>query len=324
MKKTYLFALLLTICFQTIVFSQEKNSLLTILKNSIEEQLTPKKTNSNKKVENKQNPTNSRLPSKNLTNNDQLIEIPVVFHVVHKTMKQGAIPNQKFTEVINLINLGFNEVNKKLIDENYRNIVASCNIQFDFASKIINCPPDNDITWHYTLKETFKFYDTASFTGNLPYDQELKKNGYQDSKKVLNIWVCDLDKDGLGYSTFPTERNEKNDGIVLDYILLKTTSKVFLQSVIVHEIGHYLGLQHIWGKGPATGSANRCLLPHYTDDGIEDTPKQPWGNLYLDVKEGRVQPICGDKNTLSNYQNFMDYSYMYGMFTNGQKEKMRN
>ena len=83
-----------------------------------------------------------------------------------------------------------------------------------------------------------------------------------------------------------------------------------------HEIGHWLGLYHIWGK-------NGCKKG--IDDGISDTPRQ---NHSHEINEENnvlvVQKTCDNPNILSNYQNFMDYSFSGGMFTKQQKNVMRS
>lgn len=81
--------------------------------------------------------------------------------------------------------------------------------------------------------------------------------------------------------------------------------------VAVHEIGHWLGLKHIWGDG------------YCGDDGIDDTPAQKSYNR--GCPSGVVQ-TCGNDAKGDMYMNFMDLTddaCMF-MFTEGQKRKMRS
>ena len=94
----------------------------------------------------------------------------------------------------------------------------------------------------------------------------------------------------------------------------------------VHEIGHYLGLRHIWGDALALFGENGCAV----DDGISDTPNA----------NDQAGYVCDfNKNTCSGdvfgssgedlpdmVENYMDYSpdNCLNMFTNGQINVMRN
>ncbi|MAZ55811.1 MAG: hypothetical protein CMP54_02280 [Flavobacteriales bacterium] len=94
----------------------------------------------------------------------------------------------------------------------------------------------------------------------------------------------------------------------------------------VHEIGHYLGLRHIWGDALALFGEDGCIV----DDGISDTPNA----------NDQAGYVCDfTKNTCSNdvfgssgedlpdmVENYMDYSpdNCLNMFTNGQINVMRN
>lgn len=70
-----------------------------------------------------------------------------------------------------------------------------------------------------------------------------------------------------------------------------------------HEIGHYLGLEHVWGE------KDSCTLTY--DDGIEDTPLQYTAN-YGCSSETTNTCKSTDEETGEDlrdmYENFMDYS----------------
>ena len=104
-------------------------------------------------------------------------------------------------------------------------------------------------------------------------------------------------------NTFPVPYNVYN-GLV-------TTGKT-----LVHEVGHYLGLRHIWGDGDCT-----------FDDYIHDTPKSNASsqfncNLFLNTC---VDTING-MDLPDMVENYMDYSSgaCQNSFTIGQIELMRS
>src|SRR5690606_1243962 len=96
------------------------------------------------------------------------------------------------------------------------------------------------------------------------------------SDAYLNIWVCTLTADYLGYAQFPSVAgipglNESQaeaaatDGVIIDYRYFGDTGAVEGNlynrgRTTTHEVGHWLGLLHIWGDA-------RC-----GDDYCDDTP----------------------------------------------------
>jgi hypothetical protein len=79
-----------------------------------------------------------------------------------------------------------------------------------------------------------------------------------------------------------------------------------------HEVGHWLGLKHLWGLDAQDGcNAN-------DDDNITDTPLQG-------ASSGGCPITQVSRGSKDNVQNFMDYSNdaCMTMFTAGQVEKMQ-
>ena len=106
-----------------------------------------------------------------------------------------------------------------------------------------------------------------------------------------------------GWSYYPGTADDAWDGIILLYD--------YISRALTHEAGHYLNLPHPWGSTNDPGLAENCDI----DDGIEDTPNTI-GHTSCVLND----VTCG---SLDNVQNFMDYSYCYRMFTNGQAAVMR-
>lgn len=139
--------------------------------------------------------------------------------------------------------------------------------------------------------------------------------------KYLNIYVCAQAAGLAGHSMLPAAADTipEWDGIVMQHSYVGTigTSEYFRRTVLTHEIGHFLNLQHIWGGNnvpnyyylPVSDPGN-CAY----DDEVSDTPNTiGWQSCNLSGT------TCGD---LDNVQNYMDYAYCGRMFTEGQKARM--
>jgi hypothetical protein len=85
--------------------------------------------------------------------------------------------------------------------------------------------------------------------------------------------------------------------------------------MLVHEVGHYLGLRHIWGDGPCGD-----------DDYVDDTPRASAASQY---NCNKVSNTCLDTingiNLPNMVENYMDYSEgdCQNSFTQGQVAVMR-
>ncbi len=77
-----------------------------------------------------------------------------------------------------------------------------------------------------------------------------------------------------------------------------------------HEIGHWLGLYHIFG---ADGNCEE-------GDGIDDTPPQ---FSQYQGKPIHPQSSCGSNDMFMNFMDYVDDDAMH-MFTKGQRDKMRS
>ena len=146
--------------------------------------------------------------------------------------------------------------------------------------------------------------------------------GGWDPAAYMNFWSIDLQGGLLGYAQFPTTvlggmgcnaQNVVTDGVVMDY---QTIGKAAVTGfpgpfnegrTATHEVGHWLGLRHIWGDGG-------CGV----DDFCADTPLQ--GAASGGCPTGQVS--CGSVDMIENY---MDYSndLCMNIFTNDQKMRMR-
>ena len=134
----------------------------------------------------------------------------------------------------------------------------------------------------------------------------------------LNIWVCVLDGRTLGYAQFPGG-NPLTDGIVITTSAFGSKEKYpqgYYKSgydrgrTLVHELGHWFNLYHVWGPSslgaddlvadtaPQSAPSYECFTPVSGSDGVELPPRL---NL--------------------NYMDYLEDGCTW-MFTEGQKSRM--
>jgi len=129
-----------------------------------------------------------------------------------------------------------------------------------------------------------------------------------NANSYLNIWVGTIDLNG--YSSSPGDPANK-DGIVISNTAFGITNSGNYGKgrTAVHEVGHWLGLRHLWGDA-------NC-----GDDGIADTPKQ---QTFTSGCPSSVRVSCGNGPYGDMYMDYMDFTNddCLVMFTEGQKQKM--
>lgn len=254
-----------------------------------------------------------------------IIRIPVVVHVIHnsKTNTIGGINNANISDEqilsqIEVLNEDFRKLQGTL---GYNNdpVGADTKIEFCLATTDPYCKPTTGITRHYSSKTSFDMdYD----------DGRIKSNGYWPSDQYLNIWVCNLINDVLGYSQFPNytglegidpyEGESTTDGVVINHKVFgrnigTATSGLYKYGrTTTHEIGHWLGLKHIWGDATCG------------DDYCNDTPPQDQPSN-SDVFCPYQSNSCGGNYHKNMFENYMDYSAdaCMNIFTNDQNLRMQ-
>jgi len=125
----------------------------------------------------------------------------------------------------------------------------------------------------------------------------------------------------LGYATFPTSNLPGlnfsptaaiRDGITIDYLFFGTgpgTAANTTGRTATHEVGHYLGLRHIWGDEAG------CEL----DDFVLDTPSQDNPNNTI-CNDNPSRFSCGNSNMIQNYMDYTPDPCM-NLFTKGQVDR---
>lgn len=253
------------------------------------------------------------IPFKNRTET----YLPVVIHFVVRDLSLVDTYRAAALHQIDILNEDFAGKNENVrrLSESFKNLVSNTGLRFCLAKT----DPGGNYTTGITITQT-TIPDIGLKTGEqgrglVYYDQLGGKTGW-DASRYINIWVCEIGGSFLGSTTLPGKANFPEErGIVIDieyFSALGAAAKVYGFSkghTLTHEMGHYLGLRHIWGTN-SSGCSD--------DDGIDDTPVAD--GPYFGCPAGR-QLSCGVSNM---YQNFMDLTddRCLAAFTHGQSDAM--
>lgn len=268
-----------------------------------------------------------------ISNQDSLLRLPVVVHVLYENNDEN-ISDDIIKSQIDVLNEDYKRLNADTIETRtqFDTLAGRANFEFFLATTDPNGNPTNGITRTSTTVSSFLDQSALVNPSGDPMDKMKSPSSggvsAWPSDRYINIWVCDISINGqvqlLGYASPPNNLPNwpgepptapQNDGLVIHYELFGRDAVVnfgsqvaFLGRVTTHEMGHFLGLRHIWGDGPCSD-----------DDGIDDTP----------FSDSDAQNVCDhNKNSCvdSPYdfhdmiENYMDYSNpsCQNIFTKGQ------
>ncbi|MBD0277472.1 MAG: T9SS type A sorting domain-containing protein [Flavisolibacter sp.] len=234
-----------------------------------------------------------------------IIRIPVVVHILYATAAQN-ISDEQVKSQLAALNRDFRKKNGDTSNTPlyFKPLAADVEIEFYLATADPKGRATTGIVRKKTAITEFGLNDKIKFTSQGGDDA-------WDTKSYLNVWVGPMIK-LLGYASAPGSPVDK-DGVVINvsaFGTVNTAAPYHLGRTTVHEVGHWLGLKHIWGD------------VNCGDDGIEDTPVQ--AGFTKDCPSG-VRTTCGNAPTGDMYMNYMDFTNdaCLNIFTHGQRERMR-
>lgn len=331
MKKVFLLAVLLT---SNLVMAQHQRCMTTEAIN-YQESLTPGYKAQIDKAFDKAKEYAIANPK-----SSHLYTIPVVVHVVYNTPAQN-IPDSVIIDQIRVLNEDYNRQNEDTVNMRSDFDIVKGNPRIEFMLAQID-PLGNPTTGITRTQTATTTYGTLALLGGDFSDLEKVKSTADggidpwDQSRYLNIWVCNMAFNVLGteivallgYATPPAglpnwppgSTTGMSDGVVIQYQAFGTNNPNPLDvgagpidvrgRTSVHEVGHYLGLRHIWGDGDCTAQ-----------DGIDDTPN---ADAQSDNDCDSTKNTCTDNiqgvDLPDMIENFMDYSAetCQNTFTQGQ------
>ena len=250
--------------------------------------------------------------------------IPTIVHIIHNSSEGVGvgrnIPNARIWEQITILNNDFRRNNADAVNTptQFTGVAADCEINFCLITRY---PSGHSLAGQVMPETGVDRADasTLSNVGNAPgggytmntINLYMKPATSWNSAEVMNIWVCQLQSGLLGFATFPATTFPTQDGTVMGYQYFgNTTAQPYHKGrTTTHEVGHWLGVSHIWGSG-GCGS----------DDGVSDTPLQ--SNSTGGCPNHPSGDACSSAKMFMNYMDYTNDACM-NLFTNGQKAIMQ-
>jgi hypothetical protein len=163
----------------------------------------------------------------------------------------------------------------------------------------------------FSLASTTRTLNTNWFNnanlGN-SYQTAMKTALHTGGANTLNVYTVGFTDGTLGYATFPWSYsgNPTDDGVVILHSSVPggSTTNYNQGKTLTHEVGHWLGLYHVF-QGGCSGSG----------DYVSDTPPQSTATSGCPSS----QNSCSGGG-VDSIHNYMDYSYdsCMNQFTSGQ------
>ncbi|MCC5936896.1 MAG: T9SS type A sorting domain-containing protein [Lunatimonas sp.] len=246
---------------------------------------------------------------------EEVRKIPVVVHVIHTGTPVGVganIPDSQVLSQIAILNQDFRRLNPDAENtpEEFQAVAGDAGVEFVLARQDPSGMPTNGINRVQGSRDTYP----------LGFNAQISELAYWPAEDYLNFWVLPLQSPNIGYASFPVASNlpgldfpppsRLTDGVTIDYRYFGEGGNALPSSrgrTATHEVGHFLGLRHIWGDGG-------CGI----DDFVADTPEQ---GFFTAGCPPHPRSSCG---SVDMFQNFMDYTsdVCMNLFTLGQIERM--
>jgi hypothetical protein len=264
-----------------------------------------------------------RFQNQRTSGTQAVYTIPIVVHVIHNGEAIGAgtnISNNQIISQINAMNKDFKRLNADAANtpSEFLPVAGSFDIEFVLAKQDPFGAPTNGIRRVQGTETVWTINDNATF----------KALSYWPAEDYLNIWVINIPS-YLGFAQFPVSSlpgledspdDRLTDGVVIDYTVFGSNFEGFgpfnldpkynRGRTCTHEVGHFFGLNHIWGDDGSACSGT---------DHVADTPNQA-GNYVGQCPSG-TRTTCSSNDMYMNYMDYTDDACM-NLYTQGQVARM--
>ncbi|WP_343623233.1 T9SS type A sorting domain-containing protein [Flavobacterium lindanitolerans] len=272
------------------------------------------------------------LARRSTAETNAVITIPVVVHVIHSGQSVGNGRNISDARVISQITVLNQDFRRMLNTPGYNTNPIGADVEVEFC--LAKVDPNGNAT---TGIDRVNLGTTTWNESNV--ETILKPQTIWDPTRYFNIWVCQFggDLNGvLGYAQFPLDsglgglqpdgtETEFTDGVIIEWRAFGSSDYVtgtYFQDIdkgrtTTHEVGHFLGLRHIWGD-------NSSCTVNATDSFNDYCPDTPAARAahYDCAQEYDTCTAAPGKDMTENY---MDYSndLCMNIFTLDQKARIK-
>jgi len=255
--------------------------------------------------------------------------IPVVVHVIHSGEPVGSGSNISYAAIVSQIDVLNEDFRRKVGTNGYNTHPDGADVEIEFclAQRRPNGTafPNGENGVNRINRNTAGFSSppyTTTYIDNTIKPYSTVTQGYS-ANNYMNFWSLNLTGSLLGYAQFPltilggldcNASPANSDGVVMNYYTIGKASVTGQPApynqgrTSTHEIGHWLGLRHIWGDNP---NCNQ-------DDFCADTPPATTSSSGCNLNKSS----CGSLDMVRNYMDYSDDACM-NIFTNDQRRRMR-
>lgn len=260
--------------------------------------------------------------NRSVTTNNYVI--PIIFHVIHTGQSVGTSLNLSATYVnaqIEQLNNDFRKI-AGTSGDNSNPVGADTGVEFcaaliDPSGSTLAEPGINRIN------ANTEGWGSGPYT-TTTINSTIKPASQWDPTQYLNIWVANLSGGTLGFAQFPSntgldgfnanEGAANTDGVVVLYTSVGSTTTPHPDGgsynkgrTLTHEVGHWIGLRHIWGDGDCS-----------VDDYCNDTPSSDAANYNCPT----THSSCSSVDMVQNYMDYTDDDCM-NIFTADQTARIQ-
>ncbi|RLD21018.1 MAG: hypothetical protein DRI69_05080, partial [Bacteroidetes bacterium] len=233
--------------------------------------------------------------------------IPVVFHIMYNNpLGPENVSDEQVYQALEDLNMRFAK------DEGGTSFNQSIRFELAKFDPAGNCT--NGIN-HVQVDANFSAGIVKDTWGGGSQESAFKNQNYwyNPDHQYMNVWIvydvrdCDGGQ-GASYASFPFQFPGNNivDGVVVRYEMLR-------RPTFAHEVGHFLGLYHVWGI--YSNNSDACLTSPLNcpyGDGVDDTAPVKGTGLGSVCNPGDAYPVT----------NIMAISGMRMAFTPGQIDRV--